>query len=46
MQKLSELIELLEPIKVLLKKSELESNVIDVSLEELKVVKVEVSKVR
>lgn len=46
MEKLSELIELLEPIKELLKKSELESNVIDVSQDELKVVKVEAPKVR
>ena len=46
MEKLSELIELLEPIKELLKKSELESNVIDVLQDELKVVKVEAPKVR
>lgn len=46
MKKLKELIDLLEPIKVLLNKNELESNVIDVSLEELKVVKVEEPKVR
>ena len=46
MGKLLELIDLLEPIKALLKKSELESNVIDVLQEELKVVKVEAPKVR
>lgn len=46
MEKLSELIELLEPIKALLKKSELEGDVIDVSIDELKVVKVEAPKVR
>lgn len=45
-QKLSELIELIEPIKELLKKSELESNILDISVEELKVVKVENPKVR
>lgn len=46
MQKLAELIDLLEPIKELLKKNELESNVIDVSVDELKVVKVKDPKVR
>lgn len=46
MQKLSELIELIEPIKKLLKKSEFESNVINVDMEELRVVKVEDPKVR
>lgn len=46
MQKLKELIEMLEPLKALLQKSELENNIIDVSAEELKVVKVEVPKVR
>lgn len=46
MNKIAELIDLLEPIKVLLKRNELENSVIDVSLEELKVIKVEVPKVR
>lgn len=46
MKKLLELIDLLEPLKELLKKNELESNVIDVSLEELKVIKVNDPKVR
>lgn len=46
MKKLVELIDLLEPLKELLKKNELESNVIDVSLEELKVIKVNDPKVR
>ena len=46
MEKLLELIDLLEPIKALLKRNELEGDVIDVSIDELKVVKVEAPKVR
>lgn len=45
-EKLLELIDLLEPIKALLKRNELEGDVIDVSIDELKVVKVEAPKVR
>ena len=45
-QKLLEVIDLLEPIKELLKKNELEGDVIDLSVDELKVVKVKDPKVR